>query len=247
VGRHRNDDEFGLHEDSTEDSTEDLHEDSTELMPVVPGGEGSRRLTASPLLLAAGGLALALVVVVGGWALLGNRSDGNPLVYPWASGPPGEINVSVSMEPTDEPTVEPTATPATTSTGSPGITPMSASPAAGASVSKPGGLRVVQGQANRYQGGYVVHYIVTNSGATVAASWRMELWFSENFRLKDNWNANVTLRENRHLVLTSQRPVDPGATQDIGLRIEQIGSNLGIPMSCTLDGRSFTCAPRWSS
>ncbi|NUT33770.1 MAG: hypothetical protein HOV79_11930 [Hamadaea sp.] len=234
MARHRHDDDdFGA-------------DDATEVMPAV-GAESHRRgtFTASPLLLAAGGVALALVLVVGSWALVGGGgSSEDPLVYPWSSESPGQIDVSVSLQPTDLPTGEPSPS----LTGSPSASPTgSGSPSPSPTPPRNNGLVVTQGQANRNAEGYRVSYIVANKGTTRVTAWRMEITFSENYKLADSWNANTSQPEPRRLVLTSQRALDPGASIDVGIRVESLGSNLGTPVSCTIDGRSFSCVPRWTS
>ena len=225
--------------------------DPTEVMPAI-GPDGPRRgtFTASPLLLAAGGVALALVFVVGAWALTGGRGDDDPLVYPWSSQTPGQIDVSISLEPTDLPTAEPTPVIEATGTADPSATasgPVSATPTPSPAAPKSGSVTAALSQASQYADGYVVSYRVTNQGSSAVSGWRMELWFSDNFVLKDVWNANDLVKEPRHLVLTSTRGLDPGASVDVGIRAEKLGSNLGTPLSCTMDGRSFPCVPKWTS
>lgn len=236
MGRHRNDD--GLNADA----------DATEVMPAVGADEHRRgTFTASPLLLAAGGVALALILVVGAWALVGSGGGSeDPLVYPWSSESPGQIDVTVSMQPTDLPSgtvsTDPSALPSTTPSGS-----VAPSPSPSAAPPKSTALVVTQGQANRNAEGYRISYIVANTATTRVGSWRIEITFTENYKLADSWNANPSQPEPRRLVLTSQRALDPGTSIDVGLRIEKLGSNLGTPVSCTIDGRSFTCVPRWTS
>jgi hypothetical protein len=225
--------------------------DPTEVMPAI-GPDGPRRgtFTASPLLLAAGGVALALVFVVGAWALTGGRGDDDPLVYPWSSQTPGQIDVSISLEPTGLPTAEPTPVIEATGTADPSATasgPVSATPTPSTSVPKSGGVAATIGLANTYSGGYVVHFTVANNGPARVSSWRMEIWFTENFELADYWNASNPVKEPRHIVLTSVRALDPGTNVDVGIRAGKQGSNLGTPVSCTIDGRSFPCVPKWTS
>jgi Cellulose binding domain len=263
VGRHRNID--GATEADTEAPTGAENEpetepenqpenDATEVMPAVPGARPHRRgtFTASPLLLAAGAVALLLVLVVGGWALMGSRAGDDPLVYPWSSGSPGPIDVSVSFEPTETASAE--ANPSATASGSqsPAVSASSSvspSPAGSPSLVAPkgNGVTAVIFQASKYSDGYTIHFTLTNQGASAVAGWSMELWFTDRFDLKDYWNAQNPVKEPKHLVLTSVRGLASGESVDVGIRAERVGSNLGTPMSCTVDGLSFPCVPKWTS
>jgi Cellulose binding domain len=233
VARHRQDD------------GDSSRSESTQILPVT-----KRRLTASPLLLAAGGIALALVIGVGGWALLGDPAGGDPLVYPWTSKHPGDIDVSVSMVPTDEPTPseDPSVSP---SPQEPRVKPSTASQIllSPEPVSSPSRS---QGSLTSAVTASVAGYSGTNSTITVSiklrnpgagpVDWRVDLTFNKDVQSDVPWNAKVQVVDSRHLRFTSVRALGPGEEVTFGFIASFNSHNQPKMMACTVDGRTFSCS-----
>jgi hypothetical protein len=234
VGRHRNDGEVAA-----------VETDSTEVMPTIPAYNAPRwgMFTASPLLLAAGGVALLLVLVVGAWALAGGRGEDNPLVYPWSSHSPGRIDVGVDLEPTDLPSPLLNPSAASSSTGPRATTQSSRSASPSASPSPPATgvtarVAKIDGPSG---GGYVAHFIVTNGSAS-AQRWRMEIDFKAAVQIDPPWNAVATSLTGTHLVLTADRAVPAGQSVEIGFRASYSGKTAALPVTCTIDNNEFPCS-----
>jgi hypothetical protein len=232
VARHRQDD------------GDSSRSEPTQILPVT-----KRRLTASPLLLAAGGVALALVIGVGGWALLGNPAGGDPLVYPWTSKHPGDIDVSVSMVPTDEPTPS----------GSPSVSPSPQEPRVKPSASSQILLSPEPvNSPSRSQGsltstltasvaGYsslvdkiMVSIKLRNPGAG-PVNWTVDLTFNKDVQSDLPWNAKVQAVDSRHLRFTSVRALGPGDEVTFGFVAGYSSHNQPRMVECTVDGRVFSC------
>jgi hypothetical protein len=238
VARHRQDDGYGS------------RSEPTQILPIV-----KRRTTVSPLLLAAGGIALTLVLGVGGWALLGHPAGGDPLVYPWTSQRPGDIDVSVSMVPTGEPTPSdsPSASPSpdkprvkrspspsapqqillSPEPGSPSKSQESLASTLTASVSGYGG----------WDGNLLVNIKLHNSG-TAPVNWTVDLVFDQDVHSNTPWNAKVQTVDDRHLRFTSVRTLGPGDEVTFGFIAGFGGRNQPRMVTCTVDGRDFSCSRR---
>ncbi|NUT23958.1 MAG: hypothetical protein HOV77_32750 [Hamadaea sp.] len=213
-------------------------------------GRGVRRggRTVSPLLVGAGGVALTLVLVVGGWALAGGHSDGgDPLVYPWSSESPGPIDLSVSFEPTvlPSPTVVPSSSPS--SAGPRPTRSRSASPSPSVSPS-PSTESITSGISARvfdsrvWQDGFVVHFAVTNKTA-VAAGWQVKIVYSAAVVIDQPWNAKVDTRTGTTMTFTADQPLAAGQSIDFGfVAYRTRGADLGLPVTCAIDGKQFPCS-----
>ena len=222
----------------------------TQILPVVK----QRRRLVSPLLLGAGGVAVALVLSVGAWALVGSHSDGDPLVFPWTGEKPGEINVSVSMEPTTQPVLPsepPSPSPSPRRTGGPRPSPSprilatvvgspSASPSPSSQMlSTPLSASVVD--ISGWDGNVILTIDVKNSGTATAGSWTVELWFDKDVRPNPPWNANVQAIDARHLKLTAVRTLGAGQTVRFGFIAGFYGRTRPGLTSCKLEGQPFSC------
>jgi len=242
VGRHRRDADDIARADPTVVLPAVDPEDPEDPAEAVHRGERGGR-TVSPLLLGAGGVALTLVLVVGGWALMGGRGDGNPLVYPWSSDTPGPIDVSISLEPTDLPS--PSLSPSLSPSPSPRPT---RSRSAGPSLSVSPSLESITGAMtatampiNGWNGGYVAQFTVTNTGSTTAR-WKVEIDFAQPLRIDQVWNATIDVSTGTHVVFSADRDLPPGQNVGFGFRAFYDGRTPAVPVTCTIDGRTFTCA-----
>lgn len=229
-------------------------------MPAVVSSSRWNRRSASPLLITAGAIALTLVLSVGAWALAGGGSKDNPLVFPWSSGKPGEINVSVSMQPTDEPSDEPapspsdslspSAHPIRSRSASPSATP-SATTTAAAAPSAPGGSpstgagMITVGCANQGwsdgRTGYVkVNAEITNGG-TAPIAVTAAFAFDRRVTLIQVWNSSSSVNAADRFVLAGDRQLSAGRQVDIGGIV--VGTSK-IPDSVVVNGQTFSCSTR---
>jgi len=230
--------------------------DPTQLLPVV---KQPRRRLVSPLLLGAGGMAVALVLGVGGWALLGSRSNGDPLVFPWTGDKPGEINVSVSMVPTVQPVIPsrgpspiaasqrgglPRESPSPSShAGVTAVPSSAASPSASPSRSAEGASVALSASIAKiwsWSDNILINVDVKNSGSA-AATWTVELWFDKDVHANQPWNANVQVLSARHLKLTAVRTLGPGQTVQFGFIAGFSGWRIPALSTCAIEGQSFSC------
>lgn len=249
MARHRRDDEpFGP------------NTASTDVMPAVVSSSRWNRRSASPLLITAGVIALTLVLSVGAWALAGGGSKDNPLVFPWSSGKPGEINVSVSMQPTDEPSEDavpspsgsqsPSARPSRSKSPSPSASPSASlnvagapTPSAGSASPGAGQISVSCGNLGWSDGrtGYVkVNAEITNGGGgpiTVSAAFT----FDRRVTLIQVWNATSSVNTSDRFQLTGERPLSSGRQVDIGGIV--MGTS-NVPDRVVVNGQTFTCSTR---
>ncbi|MEV6966962.1 cellulose binding domain-containing protein [Hamadaea sp. NPDC051192] len=215
--------------------------------PATERRRGGR--TVSPLLIGAGGVALTLIMVVGGWALAGGHGGGDPLVYPWSSDTPGPIDVSISLEPTvlPSPTVDPTASLSPSPATPRPTRSRSASPSLSASVSPSAEsmtatttAEVMSSQV--WSDGFVVHYKITNKGSS-AATWQVKIVFSKAVRLDSPWNATADTLSGAEMTFTAKQALAAGTSVDFGfVAYRTRGATLGLPATCTIDGKQFPCA-----
>jgi hypothetical protein len=221
--------------------------DRTEILPTVK----ERRLTASPLLLAAGAAALTLVLGVGGWALLGNRSGDGPLVFPWSADKPGDIDVSVSMVPTVDATPSlqdgqsPSPAGSTTVQRSAGPPQVTLSPsAAGPSrpPESPARATAKVASVSGWEGGLKINVDVHNTGSTPLTTWTVDLWFDKTLNVDDVWNATMQVAADHvHLKFTAERPLAVGDTLTFGFAASFPGKRQPRLQTCQIDGVSFSC------
>ncbi|MCP2326736.1 hypothetical protein HDA40_005243 [Hamadaea flava] len=216
-----------------------------------PATERRRRggRTVSPLLIGAGGVALTLIMVVGGWALAGGHGGGDPLVYPWSSDTPGPIDVSISLEPTvlPSPSVDPTASLSSSPAAPRPTRSRSASPSLSASVSPSAEsmtatttAEVMSSQV--WSDGFVVHYKIANKGSS-AAGWKVKIVFSKAVRLDSPWNATADTLSGSEMTFTAKQALAAGTSVDFGfVAYRTRGATLGLPVTCTIDGKQFPCA-----
>ncbi|MEV0268706.1 cellulose binding domain-containing protein [Hamadaea sp. NPDC050747] len=251
MARHRRDDEFAAADPTVvlpavaaSDASAD--EDAEDFADVPPAGRRRGGRTVSPLLLGAGGVALTLVMVVGGWALAGGQGGGDPLVFPWSSDTPGPIDVSISLEPTVLPSPSDAATPSP-SVASPRPTrSRSASPSPTVSVSRSTEsvaattMTATAMPLNDWAGGYVAQFVVTNTGKT-AARWTVEVEFAKPVRIDQVWNASMKTTTQTHAVFSSVQDLAPGQSVGFGIRAFYDGRTPAVPVTCTIDGKQFPC------
>lgn len=224
----------------------------TQILPIVK----QRRPTVSPLLLGAGGVAITLVLGVGGWALVGTRSDGDPLVFPWSGEKPGDIDVSVSMVPTVEPTPSeaglPSASPSRTRTRKPSPQPSVVSPNATAPRSAGPSptlspenaavaLTATIGDISSWSGNVLINVDVHNPGSA-GRTWSVDLWFDKDLRSNQPWNASVQTIDARHLKFTSVRTLNAGETVRFGFIAGFDGRTRPHLVTCKIDGQAFPCS-----
>jgi hypothetical protein len=226
----------------------------TELLPVITP---PRRHLVSPVLLGAGGVAVALVLSVGGWALVGSSFNGGPLVFPWSGETPGAIDVSVSMVPTVEPTLaSPTASPVPSprrrssprASAAPKIL-MSAEPVPPKSPSvlsrtpspPATAMSASVTDVNGWDGNIIVTVDVKHTGAELAAGWTVDLVFTEDVRPDSVWNADVQAIGSRLLRFTAVRTLGPAQTVRFGFIAAYSGPSRPRLSSCKIDAQSFSC------
>lgn len=237
MARHRQEDGWGS------------RSEPTQILPIV-----KRRPTASPLLLAAGGVALTLVLGVGGWALLGHPAGGDPLVYPWTSQRPGDIDVSVSMVPTGEPTPSdsPSASPSplkppvkrSPSPSAPQLILLSPQPGGSPSRSQESLTSTLTASVTGYSGwdGNILVNIKLRNPGSAAVNWTVDLVFDKDVHSNPPWNAKVQAVDARHLRLTSVRTLGPGDEVTFGFIAGFGGRSQPRMVTCTVDGRNFSCS-----
>jgi hypothetical protein len=240
VGRHRQ-----------EEVQQDVESRSqpTQILPIVK----QRRTTVSPLLLGAGGVAITLVLGVGGWALVGSRSEGNPLVFPWSADKPGDIDVSVSMVPTVEPSPSevhtPSPSPLRTHTKKPQTAlsvPAATSRSAASSPSRsPENLAVpltaTIADISSWYGNVLINVDVHNPGSA-GRTWTVELWFDKDLHTNSPWNAAVQAVDARHLKFTAVRTLNAGETVRFGFIAGFDGRTRPHLVTCKIDGQAFPCS-----
>jgi hypothetical protein len=235
VGRHRNDGDVAK-----------VDTDSTEVMPTVPA-EGARRsgmFTANPLLLAAGGVALLLVIVVGGWALASSHGEDDSLIYPWSSHSPGQIDVSIALQPTDQPSPSQLSLSPSAAASAVRTTPQPSRSAGQSAVaqSHATGVTARLAEIDGPSGGeYVIHFIVTNGSAS-AKGWRMEIDFRAPAKIDRPWNAIATASTGTHVVLTADQALEAGKKVEVGFTASYSGKTAALPVTCTIDGTEFSCS-----
>lgn len=233
MGRHRHDEDVS-------------RTDPTEILPLVK----ERRLHASPVLLAAGAVALTLVLGVGGWAIFGSRGDDGPLVFPWSADKPGEIDVSVSMVPTAEPTASeldglvpsPTQSKTVRRSAPPQqvlLTPAPVSPNPSPSPAPPAAsVASISGR----DGNLMINVDVRNTSSAPLATWTVELWFDKELNAADQlWNAKMEVVDARHLKFTAERALNAGQTIRFGF-IAGYPSRRPQLRTCQIDGVKFSCS-----
>lgn len=222
--------------------------DPTQILPVV---KQPKRRTASPLLLAAGGLAVALVLSVGGWALMGSRSSGDPLVFPWSGDSPGAIDVSVSMQPTTDPVIasddpspsrmRPRTSPKLAATTVPkDRSPSPSRPTESLATALSAAVTGVSG----WDGNIMVTVDVKNNGTITADTWTVELWFDKDVKPNPPWNASVQVLSSRHLKFTAVRPLRPGDTVRFGFIATFSGWTRPRLQTCQIGVQPFSCSQR---
>jgi len=236
VGRHRQEDE------------DPSRSEPTQILPIVK----KRPATASPLLLAAGGAALTLVLGVGGWALMGSRSGGDPLVFPWSGEQPSDIDVSVSMVPTVEPPVPSDSASPSPSASRPRV-PKRSSPTpqtllssvqASPSRSTESLASLVTARVTSYGGwdGHIVANVEVRNSGQAGVTWTVDLVFDKTVDVDPPWNAKVQTVDDRHLRFTAVRTLSPGDTVRFGFIAGYFGRTRPSMMTCTVDGRDFPCS-----
>jgi len=238
MGRHRRNGD----EDSTPTEAISVVEAA---LPTVPEPRRGGR-TVSPLLLGGGGVAIVLVLVIGGWAVAGGRSGGNPLVYPWNSQSPGPIDVSVSMEPTDLPSPSLTPSPSVKASPSPRVTvrpSRSASRSPESALSSSRAMTAALAGFTRWQGGYVVNFVVTNR-TSKAAKWTVVIEFADDLQIDPPWNATVDDGTGSKMTFAAQQELPAGQSVSFGFRASHEDTVEPYPEVCTIDGRTFACTPR---
>lgn len=231
MGRHRHDEDVS-------------HTDPTQILPLVK----ERRIHASPLLLAAGAVALTLVLGVGGWALFGSRAGDGPLVFPWSADKPGDIDVSVSMVPTVEPTPsEPEPSPTESKTvrrSAPPqqvlLTPATSSSPRPSPSPEPPAAKVFS--ISGRNGSLTVNVEVRNISAKPLDTWTVELWFDKDLHTDQLWNAKVEAVDARHLKFTAERTLNAGQTIRFGFTAGYPGNRRPQLRTCQIDGVKFSCS-----
>ncbi|NUT32896.1 MAG: hypothetical protein HOV79_07460 [Hamadaea sp.] len=220
--------------------------DETATLTVVDRPRGGR--TTSPLLLVSGAVALILVVVVGGWALVGARGDADPLVYPWNSQSPGRIDVSVSLEPTDlpSPSTLPSLSPSAVVRVSPRVSaaPSRSPSRSPESVSSPAAAATVSLDGfSRWRGGYVASFRVVNR-ATTPVRWTVVIDFADDLQVNEVWNATVDDRTGARMTFTAAQDLPAGQSVAFGFRASHEDDDEPYPVKCTIQGQIYACAPR---
>lgn len=221
----------------------------TQILPLVK----PRRLHASPLLVGAGAVALTLVIGVGGWALLGNRSDGDPLVFPWSGEKPSDIDVSVSMVPTDEPVPSPVDSPSVSPSPSRPKVPKEPSPRASAIVSVSavpsrsieslaGTITAKVVSYGTWQGNVMINVDIRNPSGKPVTAWTLELWMDKDVNVYQEWNGRDQQVDARHLKFVQDRTLNAGETVRLGFIARFDGSRKPQLTQCRIDGVTFPCS-----
>lgn len=223
--------------------------DPTQILPIVK----QRRLMASPLLLVAGAVALTLVLGVGGWALMGSRGGGDPLVFPWSGDKPGDIDVSVSMEPTNEPVLVLSDAPSPSPSASRPKAPRQSSPTPLASVrvsvspsrsaeSLASTLSATVAGISGWSGNIMINVDVRNAGTAPVTAWTVELWLDKDVDVYEDWNSKDQQVDVRHLKFVQDRTLNAGETIRFGFIARYGGSRRPQMQTCKIDSRQFTCS-----
>jgi hypothetical protein len=234
VSKHRRPEGYGSRTDPTQ---------------ILPALKQLKRRTVSPLLLGAGALAVALVLGVGGWALMGSRSSGDPLVFPWSGDSPGAIDVSVSMEPTTDPVLasedpSPSRKPSRTSPKlAATMVPKDPSPSR-STASLATTLSAAVTGVSGWDGNVMVTIDVKNNGTIAADTWTVELWFDKDVKPNPPWNASVQVISSRHLKFTAERPLRSGDTVRFGFIATFSGWTQPRLQTCQLGAQPFSCSER---
>lgn len=196
----------GRHRSENEDAEAALH-------PVDKPTLRSR-IWANPVPMAAAGLVAAVVIVFGGWLLMG-RDSGSSMVYPWTTSAAAPVDVSVTVAPVTEgpPSPSPVATskspkpkPSSSSSSSPRPTVLAA-----------GAPTVTYQVQKSWKGAFQGEFLVTNGSAQTVDSWLLRASFPDGLDIYGLWEArSCTQRVTNELTAISVRPLAAGQSIKVG-------------------------------